>query len=490
MKYILAIDQGTTSSRALIFNKFGKVEFKSQMEIECLFPKEGWVEQNALDVWVSVINVINDALAKMNITVDDIYAIGITNQRETTVIWDKKTGLPVYNAIVWQSRQSASICEEWEPYKKLIHKKTGLILNPYFSASKIRFILNHIENGQQRAENGELMFGTIDTWLMYKLSKGKIFKTDVSNASRTMLFNINTLQYDNELLKLFNIPKKMLPKVEESYAYFGDATFFKKGIRINGVAGDQQAALFGQNCFDAGQSKSTYGTGCFMLLNTGNKPIFSENGILTTIAWKLNGETKYALEGSVFMGGACVQWLRDQLKLVKESGETEKCAINAKTDLGVYVVPAFVGLGAPYWDDNCKGAIFGLTRGTTKDHLIRATLNAIAYQVKDVMEVMQKDGNIHIDELKVDGGATNNKYLMQFQADILQTKILLPSTSETTALGVAYLAGLGSKYWLSLDEIKKIHQYKDTYVPKMSKEEVDKKYEVWKKAVAATRTFR
>ncbi len=490
MKYILAIDQGTTSSRALIFNKFGKVEFKSQMEIECLFPKEGWVEQNALDVWVSVINVINDALAKMNITVDDIYAIGITNQRETTVIWDKKTGLPVYNAIVWQSRQSASICEEWEPYKKLIHKKTGLILNPYFSASKIRFILNNIENGQQRAENGELMFGTIDTWLMYKLSKGKIFKTDVSNASRTMLFNINTLQYDNELLKLFNIPKKMLPKVEESYAYFGDATFFKKGIRINGVAGDQQAALFGQNCFDAGQSKSTYGTGCFMLLNTGNKPIFSENGILTTIAWKLNGETKYALEGSVFMGGACVQWLRDQLKLVKESGETEKCAINAKTDLGVYVVPAFVGLGAPYWDDECKGAIFGLTRGTTKNHLIRATLNSIAYQVKDVMEVMQKDGNIHIDELKVDGGATNNKYLMQFQADILQTKILLPSTSETTALGVAYLAGLGSKYWLSLDEIKKIHQYKDTYVPKMSKEEVDKKYEVWKKAVAATRTFR
>lgn len=299
------------------------------------------------------------------------------------------------------------------------------------------------------------MFGTIDTWLMYKLSKGKIFKTDVSNASRTMLFNINTLQYDNELLKLFNIPKKMLPKVEESYAYFGDATFFKKGIRINGVAGDQQAALFGQNCFDAGQSKSTYGTGCFMLLNTGNKPIFSENGILTTIAWKLNGETKYALEGSVFMGGACVQWLRDQLKLVKESGETEKCAINAKTDLGVYVVPAFVGLGAPYWDDECKGAIFGLTRGTTKNHLIRATLNSIAYQVKDVMEVMQKDGNIHIDELKVDGGATNNKYLMQFQADILQTKILLPSTSETTALGVAYLAGLGSKYWLSLDEIKK-----------------------------------
>lgn len=490
MKYILAIDQGTTSSRALIFNKFGKLEFKSQMEIECLFPKEGWVEQNALDVWVSVINVINDALAKMNITVDDIYAIGITNQRETTVIWDKKTGLPVYNAIVWQSRQSASICEEWEPYKKLIHKKTGLILNPYFSASKIRFILDHIENGQQRAENGELMFGTIDTWLMYKLSKGKIFKTDVSNASRTMLFNINTLQYDNELLKLFNIPKKMLPKVEESYAYFGDATFFKKGIRINGVAGDQQAALFGQNCFDAGQSKSTYGTGCFMLLNTGNKPIFSENGILTTIAWKLNGETKYALEGSVFMGGACVQWLRDQLKFVKEAGETEKCAINAKTDLGVYVVPAFVGLGAPYWDDDCKGAIFGLTRGTTKDHLIRATLNSIAYQVKDVMEVMQKDGNIHIDELKVDGGATNNKYLMQFQADILQTKILLPSTSETTALGVAYLAGLGSKYWLSLDEIKKIHQYKDTYVPKMSKEEVDKKYEVWKKAVAATRTFK
>lgn len=490
MKYILAIDQGTTSSRALLFNNAGKVVYKSQAEIECLFPKEGWVEQNALDVWVSVINVVNDALAKMNITFDDVFAIGITNQRETTVIWDKKTGLPVHNAIVWQSRQSAEICESWLQYKDLIHRKTGLILNPYFSASKIRFILDHIENGQQRAENGELMFGTIDTWLMYKMSKGKIFKTDVSNASRTMLFNINTLQYDNELLRIFNIPRKMLPKVEESYAYFGDATFFKKGLRINGVAGDQQAALFGQNCFDAGQSKSTYGTGCFLLLNTGTKPVFSDNGIITTIAWKLNGETKYALEGSVFMGGACVQWMRDQLKFVRDASETEKYAIKAKTDLGVYVVPAFVGLGAPYWDDDCKGAIFGLTRGTTKEHIIRATLNSIAYQVKDVMEVMQKDGNIHINELKVDGGATNNRYLMQFQSDILQTKIVFPSTQETTALGAAYLAGLGSKYWLSLDEIKKIHQCKDTIYPTMKKEEVDAKYDIWKKAVASTRTFK
>lgn len=490
MKYILAIDQGTTSSRALIFNNYGKVEFKSQVEVECQFPHSGWVEQNALDVWVSVLNVVNDALAKMNITVDDIHAIGITNQRETTVIWDKKTGLPVYNAIVWQSRQSADICERWQPYKELIHSKTGLILNPYFSASKIRFILDHIERGQERAENGELMFGTIDTWLMYKLSKGKIFKTDVSNASRTMLFNINTLKYDNELLKIFNIPKKMLPKVEESYAYFGDASFLKKGLPIHGVAGDQQAALFGQNCFDAGQSKSTYGTGCFMLLNTGTKPIFSSNGIITTIAWTLNGETKYALEGSVFMGGACVQWLRDQLKLIKTSSESEQCALNVRNDLGVYVVPAFVGLGAPYWDDDCMGAVFGLTRGTTKDHFIRAVLNSIAYQVKDVIDVMEKEGNLKIESLKVDGGATSNRYLMQFQSDILGSQIIIPECLETTALGVAYLAGLGSGYWISLDEIKKIHSIKEIYKPTMEQEEIDKKYRKWKKAVETTRMFK
>lgn len=490
MKYILAVDQGTTSSRALIFDSLGKVAYKSQVEVECIFPKEGWVEQNALDIWVSVINVINDALAKMNITVDDIHAIGITNQRETTVIWDKKTGMPVYNAIVWQSRQSAEICDKWAKHKNLIHKKTGLILNPYFSASKIRFILDHIENGQVRAENGELLFGTIDTWLMYKLSKGKIHKTDVSNASRTMLYNITKLEYDAELLKLFNIPRKMLPKVEESYAYFGDATFFKKGLRINGVAGDQQAALFGQNCFDEGQSKSTYGTGCFMLLNTGTKPIFSENGIVTTIAWKLNGVTKYALEGSVFMGGATIQWLRDQLRIIKDASETEKLAYKVKDELGVVVVPAFVGLGAPYWDDDCKGSVLGLTRGTTKEHFVRAVLNSVAFQVKDVISVMEDEGHLKIHDLKVDGGAIANKYLMQFQSDILQTNIITPETLETTGLGVAYLAGLGSKYWLSLDEIKKIHQSKDVFTPKMSPQEVKQKYDLWKKAVEVTRTFK
>ena len=485
MKYILAIDQGTTSSRALLFNKQGQLVFKSQQEVACLFPKESWVEQDAIDIWVSVLNVINDCMAKMNITLDDIDSIGITNQRETTVIWDKKTGLPVHKAIVWQSRQSAPICDKWEKYRDLIHEKTGLILNPYFSASKIRFILDKIPDGQKRAENGELLFGTIDSWLIYKLSKGKIHKTDVTNASRTMLFNINTLQYDDELLKLFNIPKCMLPEVEECFADFGEASFLQEGLHIHGVAGDQQAALFGQNCFDEGDSKSTYGTGCFMLLNTGTKPVFSNKGIITTVAWKLNGVTHYALEGSVFMGGACVQWLRDQLQMIKHSADSERYANKAGTDLGVYVVPAFTGLGAPYWDDNCRGAVFGLTRGTTKYHFVRAVLNAIAYQVKDVIDAMEAPINI----LKVDGGATSNKYLMQLQADILNKEVILPMCLETTALGVAYLAGLGSGYWKSLDEIKKIHKYSQIYKPNMSKEEIDERDKQWKKAVAAARMF-
>ena len=486
MKYILAIDQGTTSSRALLFDKNGQLVFKSQQEVACLFPKESWVEQNAIDIWVSVLNVINDCLAKMNITIDDIDSIGITNQRETTVIWDKKTGLPVHNAIVWQSRQSAKICDGWEQYKDLIHEKTGLILNPYFSASKIRFILDGIENGQERAEKGELLFGTIDSWLMYKLSKGKIHKTDVSNASRTMVFNINTLDYDAELLKLFNIPRCMFPEVEECFADFGEASFLKEGLHIHGVAGDQQAALFGQNCFDEGDSKSTYGTGCFMLLNTGTKPVFSKNGIITTIAWKLNGVTHYALEGSVFMGGASIQWLRDQLQLIKHASDSERYATTAGSDLGVYVVPAFTGLGAPYWDDDCRGAVFGLTRGTTKYHFVRAVLNAIAYQVRDVIDAMEAP----VKTLKVDGGATANKYLMQFQSDILNTEVILPECLETTALGVAYLAGLGSGYWKSLDEIKLIHRYKEHYKPQMSQDEIDKRVKKWKKAVEAARMFK
>lgn len=488
--YILALDQGTTSSRAMLFDRRGHVFFKAQQEVKCLFPYEGWVEQNALDIWLSILNVINDILAKCNLTYDDIDSIGLTNQRETTVVWDKATGMPVYNAIVWQSRQSASYCAAWKEYEDLVHEKTGLIINPYFSASKIRFILDHIPNGQQRAENGELLFGTIDTWLMYKLSNHAIYKTDVTNASRTMLFNINTLTWDDELLKLFNIPKCMLPEVRGSSHLFGYASALKADLRIAGVAGDQQAALFGQNCFTEGESKNTYGTGCFMLMNIGNKPILSKNGLITTIAWEIDGKVTYALEGSVFIGGAVVQWLRDQMRMIKHAHETENYANKVKTDLGVYVVPAFVGLGAPYWDDECRGAVFGLTRGTTKEHFIRAVLNSVALQSKDVMKTMVKDSKTKNKILKVDGGATANSYLMQYQADILNCNILLPFCLETTALGAAYLAGLCSGFWKDLDEIKNIHCYQREYKPTMDKakiKEIDKK---WKAAIKATRTFK
>lgn len=490
MKYILAIDQGTTSTRALIFNKSGELVYKSQQEVKCLFPIEGWVEQNALDIWLSVLNVVNDVFAKNNLTFDEIDSIGITNQRETTVIWDKKTGMPIYNAIVWQSRQSSIYCDKWEKYKELIHSKTGLILNPYFSASKIRFILDHVKDGQQRAEKGELMFGTIDSWLIYRLTKGKVHKTDVTNASRTMFYNINSMEYDDELLKIFNIPKCILPEVCDCNSLFGYASIFDDKLKINAVAGDQQAALFGQNCFNKGDSKSTYGTGCFMLVNIGDTPIFSKKGLITTIAWRINGKTIYALEGSVFMGGATIQWLRDQLEIIKEAKETEELALKAKTDLGVYVIPAFVGLGAPYWDDECKGAIFGLTRGTTKNHLIRATLNSIALQVKDIYDVMEVEGDLKVSVLKVDGGATANNYLMQFQSDILKKKIILPKCLETTALGVAYLAGLGCGFFNDINEIRHIHRCDKEFLPKMSDDEVNDKVSKWKKAIEITRMYK
>ena len=489
-KYILVVDQGTTSSRAILFNHNEEIVYKSQQEVTCFFPNDGWVEQNALDIYLSVLNVINDILLKTNLTYNDIDSLGITNQRETTIIWDKKTGMPVYNAIVWQSRQSADICEKWKKYEKTVHVKTGLIINPYFSASKIRFILDHIENGQKRAENGELMFGTVDTWLMYKLSRENIFKTDYTNASRTMFFNIHTLEYDDELLKLFNIPRCMLPEVRPSSYFYGNATALNENLKIRAVAGDQQAALFGQNCFEKGESKNTYGTGCFMLMNTGKEPILSENGLITTIACSYDEEIVYALEGSVFMGGACVQWLRDQMRMIKSAGESENYAKKVENSGGVYVVPAFVGLGAPYWDDNCRGAIFGLTRGTTKEHFINATLNSIALQAKDVLSVMEKESKTKISLLKVDGGATANDYLMQYQSDILDVKLLLPNCLETTALGACYLAGLNSGYFESVEEIKKIHKYKKEFLPNMSKkdrEEIDKKRA---KAIEATRVFK
>ena len=489
-KYILTIDQGTTSSRAMLFDHDGNVFFKAQEEVECLFPHDGWVEQNAIDLWLSVLSVINDVLARTNLTYDNIDSIGITNQRETTVIWDKATGMPVHNAIVWQSRQSANICDGWNKYKDLVHEKTGLIINPYFSASKIRFILDSIPDGQQRAEKGELMFGTIDTWLIYKLSGGKVFRTDITNASRTMLFNLHTLDYDDELLKLFRIPRCILPEVCPSSFSFAEASVLKPGLMITGVAGDQQAALFGQNCFNEGDSKNTYGTGCFLLMNIGKKPVLSSKGLVTTIAWQIGKEVVYALEGSVFIGGACIQWLRDEMRMIKKASESEAYAMKVVGEPGVYVVPAFVGLGAPYWDDQCRGAVFGLTRATTKEEFIRATLNSIALQSKDLIRAMEIESNKKIKVLKVDGGATANDYLMQYQSDIISSKVVLPHCLETTSLGAAYLAGLESGYWKNLEEVKHIHRIQKEFNPKMKKsliKEIDRK---WKSAIKATRTFK
>lgn len=489
-KYILAIDQGTTSTRAILFNKKAQPLFSAQKEVNCLYPALGWVEQDPLEIWLSVIGVINELLVKANITMANIDSIGITNQRETTVVWDKKTGMPVYNAIVWQSRQSNEICEKMEMHKHFIHQKTGLLINPYFSASKIRFILDHIENGQSKAENGELLFGTIDTWILYKMTLGKQFKTDVSNASRTMLFNIFDLKWDDELLKLFNIPKVMLPEVCPSSHDFGVASFFSNDVKVLALCGDQQSALFGQACFGLGDSKNTYGTGCFMLLNTGEKPVISKHGLLTTVAWQIEDKVSYALEGSVFIGGALVQWLRDELGILKTSQESEEFAKKVPDSNGIYVVPAFVGLGTPYWDNDVRGSVFGLTRGANKYHFVRASLEAIAYQCKDVIEVMKEESNLEIKKLKVDGGATSNNYLMQFQADILGCEIMLPSCLETTALGVSFLAGLKSGYYPSLKHIENINSYQKIYKNMMSKEEANKYYEGWKKAIAATRTFK
>ena len=489
MKYVLSIDQGTTSSRAILFDKTGQKIQIAQREVKCLFPNSGWVEADAIAIWVSVMDVINEVLIKSNLTVDDIDSIGLTNQRETTVVWNKKTGMPVYNAIVWQSRQSAPICEALNDKKELIHQKTGLLINPYFSASKVRFILDHIENGQELAESGDLLFGTIDSWIVYKMTMGKVHATDVTNASRTLLFNIHDMKWDEELCKLFNIPMCMLPTVRPSAYDYGQVSFLRSDVHITGVIGDQQAALFGQTCFEAGESKNTYGTGCFLLVNTGDKPVLSKNGLLTTVAWQIGDQVTYALEGSVFIGGAVVQWLRDEMRLIHHSGDSEKVALESPSG-EIYIVPAFTGLGTPYWDDDARGAVFGLTRGTNKSQFVRAALEAIAYQCKDVVEVMQKETNQKIKNLKVDGGATKNGYLMQFQSDILHTVIKLPKCLETTALGAAYMAGLESGYYANLESIKKIHEYQAIYNPKMSKKEINRLYKGWKTAIKATRMFK
>jgi len=488
-KYILSIDQGTTSTRAILFNRAGEACFKAQKEIECIFPKSGWVEVDANKIWLSTIDVITEVLIKSNNNFNNIDSIGITNQRETTVIWEKETGFPVYNAVVWQSRQSMKICEKFEDKKDIIHERSGLLINPYFSASKIRFILDAINNGQERAEKGELLFGTIDSWLLYKLTGGKVHATDVSNASRTMLFNIKDMKWDEELCKLFNVPMCMLPEVKPSSYHFGDTALFPISIPICGIAGDQQAALFGQTCFEVGESKNTYGTGCFMLLNVGDKIPLSKNGLLTTVAWQIGDKVTYALEGSVFIGGAVIQWLRDQLGLFGNAKESEKMALECDDDYGIYLVPAFVGLGTPYWDDHARGAVFGISRDTNKNHFVRAALESIAYQCRDVFEVMAKDTGLSIKSLKVDGGATANNYLMQFQSDLLQIDIFLPKCLETTALGVSYLAGLHTGFYSSIEDIKKIHTHQAVFVPKMDKTLVEEKYKGWLKAVDSTRTF-
>jgi glycerol kinase len=489
-KYILAIDQGTTSTRALLINKDGVVVNMTQIEVACSFPHSGWVETDALDIWVSVISVVNELFVKQNIGWESIDSIGITNQRETTVIWDKKTGLPICPAIVWQSRQSADICDRYESKKDFIHKKTGLLINPYFSASKIKFILENVEGAKERAEKGELLFGTIDSWIVFRMTKGKVHATDVSNASRTMLLNIETLTWDKELCDLFEVPMKMLPKVLPSSCDYGAATFFNKDVHIHGVAGDQQAALFGQACFEVGESKNTYGTGCFMLMNIGDKLTFSESGLLTTVAWKIGNKVTYALEGSVFIGGAVVQWLRDKMKLIEHSADSEALATDCRDTHGVYIVPAFVGLGTPYWDDDARGAVFGLTRNSDNRHFVRAALESVAYQCKDVFEVMKEETKLTIPTLRVDGGATANNFLMQFQSNILQTKIDLPECLQTTALGAAFLAGLSSHYYKNLDHIKSIHRCQKLFKPDMDKEEVKKLYDGWKKAVSVTRMFK
>jgi len=489
-KYIISIDQGTTSSRAILFDHNGVAVYKAQREVECLYPHRGWVEADALSIWISVIECITEIFVKGNIKVEEIDSIGITNQRETSIVWDKKTGLPIYNAIIWQSRQSAPICDKLADKKEFIHQKTGLLINPYFSASKVRFILDTVPGAQERAENGELLFGTIDTWLIYKFSMGAVHATDVSNASRTLLFNIQDLTWDKDLCKLFNIPMCMLPEVKGSSDDFGFANIGGDNIKICGVAGDQQAALFGQTCFEEGESKSTYGTGCFVLVNTGDKPVFSDNGLLTTVAWKIGNKISYALEGSVFIAGAVIQWLRDQMKMIETAPETQNCADAAKDSGGVFVVPAFVGLGTPYWDDEARGSVFGLTRGTTREQFVTACLESIAFQCKDVFGVVESETNSIIKCLKVDGGASANKYLMQFQSDILGTQILLPKCLETTALGVAYLAGLKTGFYKNLKEIKQIHEYQAIYNPQMDQKRVDRKYDCWKKAVECTRMFK
>ncbi|HFI5174733.1 TPA: glycerol kinase GlpK [Streptococcus agalactiae] len=493
-KYIMAIDQGTTSSRAIIFNKKGEKIASSQKEFPQIFPQAGWVEHNANQIWNSVQSVIAGAFIESSIKPGQIEAIGITNQRETTVVWDKKTGLPIYNAIVWQSRQTAPIADQLkqEGHTNMIHEKTGLVIDAYFSATKVRWILDHVPGAQERAEKGELLFGTIDTWLVWKLTDGLVHVTDYSNAARTMLYNIKELKWDDEILELLNIPKAMLPEVKSNSEVYGKTTpfhFYGGEVPISGMAGDQQAALFGQLAFEPGMVKNTYGTGSFIIMNTGEEMQLSQNNLLTTIGYGINGKVHYALEGSIFIAGSAIQWLRDGLRMIETSSESEGLAQSSTSDDEVYVVPAFTGLSAPYWDSNARGSVFGLTRGTSKEDFVKATLQSIAYQVRDVIDTMQVDSGIDIQQLRVDGGAAMNNLLMQFQADILGIDIARAKNLETTALGAAFLAGLSVGYWESMDELKELNATGQLFQATMNESRKEKLYKGWRKAVKATQVF-
>ncbi|MFJ7680457.1 glycerol kinase GlpK [Peribacillus butanolivorans] len=493
--YILSLDQGTTSSRAILFNKKGEVLHIAQKEFTQYFPNPGWVEHNANEIWGSILSVIASCLSEMNVKPEQIAGIGITNQRETTVVWDKETGQPVYHAIVWQSRQTNEICEQLKKdgHSDLFLQKTGLLIDAYFSGTKVKWILDHVDGAREKAEAGDLLFGTIDTWLIWKLSGGKAHVTDYSNASRTLMYNIHDLKWDEEILEILQVPHSMLPEVRPSsevYAKTVTHHFFGHEIPIAGAAGDQQAALFGQECFEKGMAKNTYGTGCFMLMNTGEQAVKSEHGLLTTIAWGLNGKVEYALEGSVFVAGSAIQWLRDGLEILQESKDSEMYAKRVTSADGVYVVPAFVGLGTPYWDSDVRGAVFGLTRGTSKEHFVRATLEALAYQTKDVLSAMEVDSGINLKALRVDGGVVKNDFLMEFQSGLLNVPVERPVISETTALGAAYLAGLAVGYWGSQEEISKQWAVDKTFEPDMEEEVRKDLYNGWKKAVQAARVFK
>lgn len=493
-KYILTFDQGTTSTRAIVFDKKGKIINVAQKEFTQIYPKPGWVEHDPMEIWGSQSGVAREVLETAGISPEEIAAIGITNQRETTVVWDKNTGKPIYNAIVWQCRRTADICDELKAngMEDYIKEHTGLVVDAYFSGTKVKWILDNVEGAREKAEKGDLLFGTIDTWLLWNLTRKKVHITDYSNASRTMLYNIKDLKWDEKILAALNIPISMLPEVKSSseiYGYTDEHTFGGANIPISGIAGDQQAALFGQACFEEGMAKNTYGTGCFLLMNTGEKMVHSKNGLLTTIAWGINGKVEYALEGSIFIAGASIQWLRDEMQLISDASDSEYFATKVEDSNGVYVVPAFAGLGAPYWDMYARGTIVGLTRGANKNHIIRATLEAIAYQTKDVLNAMHEDSGIELSTLKVDGGATANNFLMQFQSDILGVDVARPEITETTALGAAYLAGLAVGFWDSRDTIRDNWAVERVFKSNLEQSKRDELYDGWKRAVDRSKNW-